>query len=97
MHPCMFYVSSIVFQHYMYVHVHGASFPEVFDGLVVSSSPVRGSRTLQCGIREKFAAWASMGREDVVTEPSLQHWASEGHEDQLAEAGFPLPSRDQKL
>ena len=38
MHPCMFYVLSILSQHYMHVHVHGVSFPEVFDGLVASSS-----------------------------------------------------------
>ena len=42
----------------MPVHVHGAICPKVFDGLVVSSSSVRGSGTLQYGIRAKVAAWA---------------------------------------
>ena len=51
----------------MHVHVHGAIFPEVFDGLVVSSSSVGGSGTLQCGIRVDVASWASMGHEEVVT------------------------------
>ena len=53
MHLSMFYVLSFIFQHYIPVHVHGAIFPEVFDGLVASSSPVRGSGTLQFGIRAK--------------------------------------------
>ena len=64
----------------MPIHVHGAIFLEVFDGLVASSSPVRGSGTLQCGIRALVGAWALMGREDAVTELI---WASEGHEEQL--------------
>ena len=42
----------------MHVCFHGASFLEVFDGSVASSLPVRGSGTLQCGIRAKVAAWA---------------------------------------
>ena len=42
MHLSIFYVLSILFQIYMHVLDHGASFPEVFDGLVVSSSPVGG-------------------------------------------------------
>ena len=29
MQPCMFYVLSILFHHFMYVHVHGAIFPDV--------------------------------------------------------------------
>ena len=62
----------------MHVLVHGASFSEVYDGLVASSSPVGGSRTLQCGIRAKVAAWASMGHEDVVTECMLQHLGLRG-------------------
>ena len=51
-----FYVLSILFQLYMHVLVHGASFSEVYDGLVASSSPVGGPGTLQCGIRAKVAA-----------------------------------------
>ena len=42
----------------MPVHVHGDICPEVFDGLVVSSSSIGGLGTLQCGIRAKVAAWA---------------------------------------
>ena len=34
------------FQFSLCVYVHGASFPEVFNGLVVTSSLVRGSGTL---------------------------------------------------
>ena len=40
----------------------------LFDGLVASSSPVKGSGMLQYGIRAKVAAWDSMGHEDAVTE-----------------------------
>ena len=58
MHLSIFYVLSILFQLYMHVLVHGASCPEVFDGLVASSSPVGGSGTLQCGIIAKGVAWA---------------------------------------
>ena len=47
MHIRMFYVLNFLFQHYMPVHVHGAIFLEVFDGLVASSSSVRGLGTLQ--------------------------------------------------
>ena len=54
----MLYVLSFIFQHYMPIHVHGDIYPEVFDGLVVSSSLVRGSGTLQYGIRDLVAAWA---------------------------------------
>ena len=36
--------------------------------MVESSSPVGGSRMLQCGIRAHVAAWASMGHENGVTE-----------------------------
>ena len=53
MHPYMFSILRILFQHCMHVLVHGASFPEVFDGSVASSSLVRGSGMLQCGIRAK--------------------------------------------
>ena len=58
MHLSIFYVLSILFQLYMHVLVHGASFLKVFEGFVVSSSPVGGSGTLQCGIIAKVAAWA---------------------------------------
>ena len=51
MHLSMFYVLSILFQHYMHVRVHGASFLEVFDGLVASSLPVEGLGMLQYGIK----------------------------------------------
>ena len=44
---------------------------QMFTVMVVSSSPVRGSRTLQCGIRAHIAAWASMGHEESVTEVSF--------------------------
>ena len=58
-----------MFKHFklMCVHAHGASFLEVFDCSVASSSPVRGLGTLQCGIREKVAAWASMGHEEPIS------------------------------
>ena len=52
MHLSMFYVLTIFLQHYMYVHVHGASFLDVWC-MVASSSPVGGSGTLQCGIIAK--------------------------------------------
>ena len=42
----------------------------IVNGLVVSSSPVGGSGTLQCGIRAHVVAWASMGHEESVTEAS---------------------------
>ena len=66
MHPCMFFVLSILFQHYIYVFVHGASFPDVFDGSVASSLLFKGLGTLQCGNRAKVVAWASMGHEELV-------------------------------
>ena len=40
----------------------------IVDGLVASSSPIGGSRTLQCGIGAHVVAWALMGREEAVTE-----------------------------
>ena len=55
-------------------------FPGLFDGLVASSSLVEGLGTLQYGVRTKVAAWAWMGREDAVTNPSLQHWDLEVYE-----------------
>ena len=61
MHISMFYVLTILFQHYMHVLVHGASFLEVYDGLVVSSSSVGGSRMLQYGIRAKGCSMALNG------------------------------------
>ena len=54
----MFYAIIFLFQHYMPIHVHGAIFLEVFDGLVVASSLVRVSGILQYGIRAKVTAWA---------------------------------------
>ena len=56
----------------------GAIFLEVFDGLVESSSLVRGSGMLQYGIRETVVAWSWIDREYVVKELI---WASEGHEE----------------
>ena len=58
MHLSILYVLSFLFQIYMHVLVHGASCPEIFDGLVASSLLVRGLGTLQCGIKAKVAAWA---------------------------------------
>ena len=54
----MFYVLSFIFENYMHVHVHGAIFLEIFEGLVASSSSVRGPGMLQYGIRANVAAWA---------------------------------------
>ena len=39
--------------------------------MVVSSSPVGGSGTLQCGIRAYVAAWASMGHEELISRGKL--------------------------
>ena len=47
MHLSMFYVLSILYQHYMYVHLHGAICLEIFVCLVVSSLPVGGLGMLQ--------------------------------------------------
>ena len=80
LHLSMFYVLSFRFRHYMLVHVHGAIFPEVFDGLVASSSSVRGSGTLQYGIRANVVAWAWMGHERSASRgrlPSSQHKTEE--------------------
>ena len=55
MHLSNFDVLSIYFRYYTYVHVHGARCADVWC-LVASSSPVGGSRTLQCGIRVHVAA-----------------------------------------
>ena len=43
-------------------------FSWIDNGMVASSSPVRGSGMLQCGIRAHVVAWASMGHEEAVTE-----------------------------
>ena len=40
----------------------------IVNGLVASSSPVEGSRTLHYGIKAYVAAWASMGREESMIE-----------------------------
>ena len=54
-------VQSTLLQHlvsiFMYVHVRGASCPDV-NGWVASSSPVGGSGKLQCGIKANVAEWA---------------------------------------
>ena len=42
----------------------------IVNVMVVSSLPVRGSRTLQCGIRAHVTAWALMGHEESVIEAS---------------------------
>ena len=55
---------------YMYVHVHGASFPNVWC-MAASSSPVGVSGMLQCGIRAYVAAWPSMGHEEQVSRGRL--------------------------
>ena len=67
----MFYVLRILYQHYMYVHLHGAIFLEVFVCLVASSLPVGGSGMLQYGIGALVAAWALIGHEDAVIELML--------------------------
>ena len=43
---------------------------QIVNCMVVSYSPVGGSRTLQCGIRAHVVAWASTGHEKLVTEAS---------------------------
>ena len=45
----------------------------MFNDIVASSSPVRGSGTLQNGIRALVAAWVWMGHKDEVTELMLQY------------------------
>ena len=42
----------------------------IVNRMVVSSSSFGGLGMLQCGIRAHFAAWASMGHEESVTEAS---------------------------
>ena len=64
---------------FMYVHDHGAVWAYALV-LVASSSPVRGSRTWQRGIRAHVAAWACMYHQGAVTEVELPS----------------MPSRDQK-
>ena len=46
-------------------------FSRMFDSLVASSSSVRGSGTLQCGVRAYVVAWASMGHEEPVSRGRL--------------------------
>ena len=43
MHPCMFSIFSILFQNYMHVLVHAASFPDVwwFDSVIIAGQRVR--------------------------------------------------------
>ena len=89
MHPCMFYVSSILFQHYMHVHLHGASFLEVFDGLVASSSPVRGSGTLQCGIRARLQHGPEWAMKMQWKSLQVAAWASMGHEEPVSKGMLP--------
>ena len=50
-------VQSILFQHFMYIHVHGAV-SWMVNAMVASSSPVGGSGTLHCGIKDHVVAWA---------------------------------------
>ena len=43
-------------------------YSKVYSMSVVSSSSVRGSGTLQCGIRAHVTAWYLMGHEEAVIE-----------------------------
>ena len=63
-------VQIILFQHFMYIHVHGAV-ARMVNAMVASSSPVRGLGMLHCGIKAHVVAWAGMDCEDVVTEAGL--------------------------
>ena len=47
----------ILFQHLMYIHVHGVV-SRMVNAMVASSSSIGGSGMLQCGIRAHVAAWA---------------------------------------
>ena len=60
----------ILFQHFIYFHVHG-EVARMVNSMVASSSPVGGLGTLQCGIRAHVAAWASMAHEEAVIEARL--------------------------
>ena len=50
-------VQSIMFYHFMYIHVHGVV-ARMVNAMVASSSLVGGSGMLICGIRAHVAAWA---------------------------------------
>ena len=71
---------------------------QMFDGLVASSSLVGGLGTLQYGI---IAHGCSMGLNGMHRCSDRAYVATFGPEramkDQLVEAGFLLPSRDQKF
>ena len=61
---CMFSSKHFSF----YVCMFTGLVSRIDNSMVASSSLVGGSGTSQCGIRAHVAAWASMGREEAVTE-----------------------------
>ena len=67
-HLCMFYFKAFQF---LCMYMFMGLVTRIVNGMVVSSSSVGGLGTLQCGIRAHVAAWASMGREESVTEASF--------------------------
>ena len=64
--------------------------------IVVSSSPVEGSRTLQCGIRALVVAWTWMGHEDAVTELMLQHLGLRGPWETINRGSFSTAQKKPK-
>ena len=82
LNACMYVLLPLYVEYYAFLHVllQGISVlcmymfmglvARIVNGMVASSSLVRGSGTLQCGIGAHVAAWASMGHEELVTETS---------------------------
>ena len=67
MHLCMFYFKAFQF---LCMYMFMGLVAQIVNGMVASSSSVKGSGTLQCGIISHVVAWASMGHEESVTEAS---------------------------